>query len=715
MHRTTPLLKGRMISAVRGQRRILKRRVPLLEYIEKAVQTGIYRSNEEISAAMKAIRRGDTALREPQIAADRFRRDIVRGTQVQDYPAEYHILKMYPPLPPPPKIPKKMRRKMELARKRHPKEKLVLSYLKRQDKPKATTEDYYRHLLGVRPPPDTSVMGQKSAALSKAYAYAVKQYEVMRGQDLSEKEALKVVDDLLAEDSRKEAQTSRSATEDIQEWKKDSKAFPKEGLTYDNMNEYVPSIMYDQPRIVQGMLEWSRMLQESGIPYSEWTVGASTALDHWIARNVLEMSENTWDQLLEGADPSLLSRGQDIVAVREVLFPETRMTVDDDGSESFVEEREEEERARDERAAASLGYDPPSSYDDEPESPSTGRSVDELLKSLRNLPADEPKTWSFEEDALAEPTPPTPTTPTPTAGDTEPAGPRDPIQILADELQEWRAMNVETDYEQWSAQDKQRFSQWMDEYLDTLTTEVDRPLIDLEETRIALLSAPPQSEEESKTFWSQLQDETKADIFLQNLLQQGPPAGISQTEKAFWDMPYEDQLEKLVNLGTLRPLLDDYMDDAKRIDFLRRYGDYLLDGVELDHLVPDPNGPITGMELGAEIVRSWNVQQDDRFKLVKLPYRGGLTGDPEEDDEFLEEGDTGSDAAMRRSRALYEVWNRHKAGRARYEEELFARGDLGLSYDTKSENEMWEEYQKRSEKEDDPVIDPKKPKGKKKK
>lgn len=61
------------------------------------------------------------------------------------------------------------------------------------------------------------------------------------------------------------------------------------------------------------------------ISYKEWTIGASTALDHWIARQVLGVSEETWLALLEGDDPLLLATGRNIVAVREALFPETQL------------------------------------------------------------------------------------------------------------------------------------------------------------------------------------------------------------------------------------------------------------------------------------------------------------------------------------------------------------------------------------------------------
>lgn len=219
-----------------------------------------------------------------------------------------------------------------------------------------------------------------------------------------------------------------------------------------------------------------------------------------------------------------------------------------------------------------------------------------------------------------------------------------------------------------------------------MTSDIDRPLIDLDETRRALLSTPPQSREESDDFWQKIQDETKAELFLQDLLQDGPPEGLSYFERSFWSLPYDAQLEKLLNLGTLRPLLDEYMSEGNRKDFIRRYGDFLLDGVLLDHLVPDADGAITGMDLGIEAIRAWGIRKEDRFKLVKLPYNAELSYKDDVNDEKR-----GQEAAMERARSLYHAWNQQKAGRARYEETLFVRGDLGLSYAAKSESEKAEE------------------------
>ena len=130
-------------------------------------------------------------------------------------------------------------------------------------------------------------------------------------------------------------------------------------------------------------MQWSRMLQESGIPYNEWTVGASTALDHWIARNILQLSEATWQSLLEGNDPSCLSRGQDIVAVRETLFPETKLELSE--NEMLQAQEQQAQLEAEEQASKELSSDEPA-------------SVDELLKTLRGFDGAASEERSFGKD-----------------------------------------------------------------------------------------------------------------------------------------------------------------------------------------------------------------------------------------------------------------------------------------------------------------------------
>ena len=132
----------------------------------------------------------------------------------------------------------------------------------------------------------------------------------------------------------------------------------------------------------------------------------------------------------------------------------------------------------------------------------------------------------------------------------------------------------------------------------------------------------------------------------------------------FWELDYSKQLERLVNMGAIRDIADEYATEQDRSKFLSRYGDYLLEGLEMDHLVPDPTGPILGKDIGHRLAKHYKISPKDRFRLEKIPYGT---------DEFGTE-------ASQRARDIFRAWNTLKAGRAHYEEKLFKGGLLGLTY-----------------------------------
>jgi hypothetical protein len=204
--------------------------------------------------------------------------------------------------------------------------------------------------------------------------------------------------------------------------------------------------------------------------------------------------------------------------------------------------------------------------------------------------------------------------------------------------------------------------------------------VDMIATRKALLSSPPLDKDESDKFWRQVRDETDAEILLQSMRKKGAPSpqgytGVKRKAREafelFQRLPYEVQLQKLVDLGTLRPIMDEYTSESERIKFLARYGEKLMEGVEMEHLVPDPEGPIRGEELG-----KWGeengIGKDERFRMSMVKYGT---------DEF---GTGSSD----RARELYHAWNTHKAGRARFEEIMFKSGRLGLRYNLDKEKKV---------------------------
>ena len=183
-------------------------------------------------------------------------------------------------------------------------------------------------------------------------------------------------------------------------------------------------------------------------------------------------------------------------------------------------------------------------------------------------------------------------------------------------------------------------------------------------TRKALLASPPQTREDSDRFWESIRDETAAEVFLQKMLLAKNIDGDDSSSHPFWQLDYSKQLQRLVELGSIRSIADEYSSESDRSRFLARYGDYLLEGLELDHLVPDPQGPIRGSDLSDRLQKQHGIGPTDRFRLEKLAFGTDAYGT----------------AASQRARELYKAWNTFKAGRAHYEEKLFQRGLLGLTY-----------------------------------
>lgn len=340
---STRIVMGRgSISTSHGQIRILKHSTPdLLTYIQKAVQTGVYRSSDEIEEMNQQLKENPSDLR-------RVRWNVTRGSKIQDYPREYEILSLNPPAPFKPRMPVKDQKKMynKYVKENRPTDRLAQNYLNKQSHgmrnsgDNLTADDYYRRLLGSNKTPKAdSAMGSKSAMIAKAYAVAVKQYEVMRTDDLSEKDAMAKVEELLAKDDFEEKTSSRSKAEDLRKntnlasTKKEDivqrgemafpGAKPKEELlnrrknkndessknTTTNYDTTVSMLYSENQRSFEGMVNWTKRLQ--AVPYRKWTVGASVALDHWIAKRVLGLSEETWLALLEGDSPELMGRGRE--------------------------------------------------------------------------------------------------------------------------------------------------------------------------------------------------------------------------------------------------------------------------------------------------------------------------------------------------------------------------------------------------------------------
>jgi len=615
------------VSTKHGQIKILKHPTEnLLTYIQKAVQTGIYRSNEEIEEMNKNLKENPTDLR-------RVRWNVERGSKIQDYPREYEILSLNPPPAFKPRMPVKDQKKMynKYLQENRPMDRLVNGYLQKEGQRSSgepvSADDYYRRLLGSKKAPGIdSAMGAKSPALAKAYAVAVKQYHVMRTENLSEHEALQKVEELLAQEDLREKTTSRTKSENIVSAhisevdtaiQRAQKAFP-ETMPKEHILESPNqkggeddsdlALLYSEDqRSFEGMINWTKRLQ--AVPYNQWSVGASVALDHWIAKRVLGLSEETWLALLEGDSPELMGRGRDIVMARRALFPETVL----DAQESILAEDSKDEPAEDDE------------------------NLDELLATLAGWSAED-KTNSNADASLESFS-----------------------SSVADDLQSWRAQHHATPFDDWPQEKKQKFNYWLQTFVSSHVPETSLGSVDLEETRKNLLEPSPQNKDSAYDFWGNLRDETSAEIFLQKLRQDNS----NEKDHPFWDLDYGSQLRRLVNLGTISEIANEYSTETQRSKFLSRYGDYLLEGVSFDHLVLDPSGPISGSDLGPQLQEKYEINHADRFSLQKILYGK---------DEF------GSEASQR-ARVLYKAWNKLKTGRAHYEEKQFQRGLLGLTYD----------------------------------
>jgi hypothetical protein len=142
-----------------------------------------------------------------------------------------------------------------------------------------------------------------------------------------------------------------------------------------------------------------------------------------------------WQALLQGDySASVRSQGNDIIAVRQSLFPET--ILDGSSSRSEISVLEQEEQQQQEQQQTSSGY-----WEED-------KSIDELLKSLQGFDDDDDASGSYWPSSSAA------------TGD---KGRSDDdldskVQKLVGELQEWRQRNVDSPYEEWLTHEKDEFA-----------------------------------------------------------------------------------------------------------------------------------------------------------------------------------------------------------------------------------------------------------------
>ena len=227
--------------------------------------------------------------------------------------------------------------------------------------------------------------------------------------------------------------------------------------------------------------------------------------------------------------------------------------------------------------------------------------------------------------------------------------------------------------------------QWIEKYVSIIYPEADASSVDKEATRISLLSERPVDTAKTKELWSKVgTSQTDAESFLKDYRASAEEklntlwasaSTLSDEEKetqleleAILSVPFGIQLDKLVNMGTLRPILDEYYPGTERNAFLEKYAHIFLEGLEVEHLVPDSDGAIglddLSGDLRDELSSEWTPAsgaQEPRFSIRMVAYGT---------DEY---GTTRAE----RARELYRLWNEHKTKRARFEEKLFKKGYLG--------------------------------------
>ena len=431
-------------------RRILKKGIRPLDFIREAVRAKCYRDRAaEAEAAEENARHGDRFKRRPD------------PHEIQEYPIHYEILEMNPPVPDPPKITRKEKQRLKKSQKPHPVNRLLQMYWSRLDRERRASEkmsmdEYYSRLLQIPNSPlnpRNSALGKKSSAMQRAYAFCMKQHQVMRTQGKSEEEALSIVDELLEQDDEKERKMSRAvrnqvvqarhekehgvqldaedadhlllghAADDDEFGGNDSTKSSKDNSDDDEFDmldeESLPTVFTQKPMALEAMAVWSARLQ--AIPYREWTIGARTTLDHWVAKGVLDLSEETWQALLEGDSKSLRARGMDLLETRQALFPETIPY-----TQELLEERETENDIA-----------------------TTDQSIEELLATLGGFGDDDmDDDMDGDESGMSD-------------WNNTYVSPKEldeKVKELVDQLQQWRAKQQESPYEQWDKEDKMEFS-----------------------------------------------------------------------------------------------------------------------------------------------------------------------------------------------------------------------------------------------------------------
>lgn len=508
-----------------------------------------------------------------------------------------------------------------------PTDKYVKAYMRRHAlKRDADHEHAMVDLLGEYTANTLRRGGRFNKSLGPAYDFALRQVQMLKeDHDMTEDESVDKVEALLAEENKKERFEAKKRRMEIL---RKSKEVGEDGSR--------PAAFFGNEHTALKMAEFGDYLQR--VPYYRWTVGAATALDHWIAIEILSLSEKTWQDILQG---EAFSQASDVIVVRSALFPETMEEPDDlneadsidDVDEQHSEGEEDHDAAIDELLA------------------SLGRSGDDMWKDEdeKTLKDDG---YEVDEDEIIQAK----------------------LKVMEEEIMIWQKKNLHTPFKHWLDEDKKEFDTWLVDYASTLPAQsgVKLDVIDLKKKVLYDIRL---SEDKTDDLWNGLADETEAEIILNQLREnfaKNPPLpkeGEDNEERlqreeftAFMQLPFEDQLVQLREIGSLRPMYDESVSDEDRNKFYQDNEEVLLESVVETRVVPNREGKITDNHLGLP-------PKGLRYKLQKVVH--GEYGSEE----------TGSAQVIAQERALYQAWGEYKRMKANHEEFLFREGKLGLEYE----------------------------------
>lgn len=374
----------------------------------------------------------------------------------EKYPFAYDVFSLNPPIINPPGVLSDFKFTETKGNIVLPTDSLVKAYLKRKGG-NASKEYYSRpeQRIGLGDIDPFLAQIHYKGSIADAYYFAQRQHQFMQqnyDSELNEEDCVKAVEKILEEEEKAERMRSRKVTKTVQsdiaikktraDLQKDGKTYAadhptssseKEVVSYSGMNEdgTIPSVLYGNTAALMQMARWGDRLSQ--VSYSRWTIGAATALDHWIASTVLGLTERKWQDVLNRKDHSR-SIAKDIITVRHALFPETLQGHDTHATlEEENDDADEDEESKLKKEAE--------------------KSIDDLLASLGG-DDDSDDFWKQLEDGDVDTTE--------NKNDDNEEGPllidEETLTQTRKELKKWQARNIEVPYEEWDEQEKKAFN-----------------------------------------------------------------------------------------------------------------------------------------------------------------------------------------------------------------------------------------------------------------